>query len=141
MFRFKKYIIRLFIGFILIHSFLISANKQIDSFIYDDIYYFSISEFCDSQEYKYIYYEDKAKVAILFNDSKMTFSANSSFVQVNEQTVHLLNHVIIKDDIFYLPVNSFNILSDYYSTPTIFYNKEIIVFLIIKNSRSKIIIR
>jgi|TARA_B100001758_G_C18389624_1_gene602090 N-acetylmuramoyl-L-alanine amidase len=124
MFRFKKYIIRLFIGFILIHSFLISANKQIDSFIYDDIYYFSISEFCDSQEYKYIYYEDKAKVAILFNDSKMTFSANSSFVQVNEQTVHLLNHVIIKDDIFYLPVNSFNILSDYYSTPTIFYNKE-----------------
>ena len=27
----------------------------------------------------------------------MTFSANSSFVQVNQQTIHLLNNVIIKD--------------------------------------------
>ena len=131
MYMFKKYIIRLFIGFILIHSVLISANKQINSFIYDDIYYFSISEFCDSQEYKYIYYEDKAKVAILFDDSKMTFSANSSFVQVNQQTVHLLNNVIIKDNIFYLPANSFNILSDYYFTPTVFYNKEKNNFFII----------
>ena len=127
----KKYIIRLFIGFILIHSILISANKHINSFIYDDVYYFSISEFCDSQEYKYIYYEDKAKVAILFDDSKMTFSANSSFVQVNQQTVHLLNNVIIKDDIFYLPANSFNILSNYYFTPTVFYNKEKNNFFII----------
>tara|TARA_B100001142_G_scaffold96284_2_gene98120 strand:- start:6559 stop:7734 length:1176 start_codon:yes stop_codon:yes gene_type:complete len=127
----KKYIIRLFIGFILIHSILISANKHINSFIYDDVYYFSISEFCDSQEYKYIYYEDKAKVAILFDDSKMTFSANSSFVQVDQQTVHLLNNVIIKDDIFYLPANSFNILSNYYFTPTVFYNKEKNNFFII----------
>ena len=127
----KKYIIRLFIGFILIHSILISANKQINSFVYDDVYYFSISDFCDSQEYKYIYYEDKAKVAILFDDSKMTFSANSSFVQVDQQTVHLLNNVIIKDDIFYLPANSFNILSNYYFTPTVFYNKEKNNFFII----------
>ena len=127
----KKNIIRLFIGFILIHSILISANKHINSFIYDDVYYFSISEFCDSQEYKYIYYEDKAKVAILFDDSKMTFSANSSFVQVDQQTVHLLNNVIIKDDIFYLPANSFNILSNYYFTPTVFYNKEKNNFFII----------
>ena len=131
MYMLKKYIIRLFIGFILIHSILISANKHINSFIYDDVYYFSISEFCDSQEYKYIYYEDKAKVAILFDDSKMTFSANSSFVQVDQQTVHLLNNVIIKDDIFYLPANSFNILSNYYFTPTVFYNKEKNNFFII----------
>ena len=131
MYMLKKNIIRLFIGFILIHSILISANKQINSFVYDDVYYFSISDFCDSQEYKYIYYEDKAKVAILFDDSKMTFSANSSFVQVDQQTVHLLNNVIIKDDIFYLPANSFNILSNYYFTPTVFYNKEKNNFFII----------
>ena len=128
---FKKHIIQFFIGFILINSILISSNKQINSFVYDDVYYFSISDFCDSQEYKYIYYEDKAKVAILFDDSKMTFSANSSFVQVDQQTVHLLNNVIIKDDIFYLPANSFNILSNYYFTPTVFYNKEKNNFFII----------
>jgi len=121
---FKKYIIQAFLGFILIFSILIGSNKQIDSFVYDDIYYFSITEFCESQGYKINYYEDKAKVAILFNDFKMTFSANSSFVQVNQQTIHLLNNVIIKDKIFYLPANSFNILSDYYFTPTVFYNKE-----------------
>ena len=124
MLMFKKYIIQLFISFIIIFSTLIGSNKQINSFIYDDIYYFSITEFCESQEYKYIYYEDKAKASILFNDFKMTFSANSSFVQVNQQTVHLLNNIIIKEGNFYLPANSFNILTDYYFTPTVFYNKE-----------------
>ena len=121
---FKKYTIQFFIGFILIISPLIGLNQQINSFFYDDIYYFSIDELCKSQEYKSIYYEDKAKVAILFNDFKITFSANSSFAQVNQQTVHLLNNVIIKENQFYLPANSFNILSDYYFTPTVFYNKE-----------------
>ncbi len=60
---FKKYIIKAFIGFILILSILLGLNKQINSFVYDDIYYFSITEFCESQGYKTNYYEDKAKVA------------------------------------------------------------------------------
>jgi len=124
MLMFTKYTKQFFIGLIFIISSLIGSNKQINSFFYDDIYYFSIDELCKSQEYKSIYYEDKAKVAILFNDFKITFSANSSFAQVNQQTVHLLNNVIIKDNQFYLPANSFNILSDYYFTPTVFYNKE-----------------
>ena len=121
---FKQYTMQLLIGFILIIAPLTGSNQQINSLFYDDIYYFSIDELCKSQEYKSIYYEDKAKVAILFNDFKITFSANSSFAQVNQQTVHLLNNVIIKDNQFYLPANSFNILSDYYFTPTVFYNKE-----------------
>ena len=124
MLMFKQYTMQLLIGFILIIAPLIGSNQQINSLFYDDIYYFSIDELCESQEYKSIYYEDKAKVAILFNDFKITFSANSSFAQVNQQTVHLLNNVIIKENQFYLPANSFNILSDYYFTPTVFYNKE-----------------
>ena len=121
----------LFVGFILISSILVSSNKEISSFIYNDIYYFSIIEFCNSKGYKYIHYEDKAKVGILFNDYKMTFSANSSFVQVDQQTVHLLNNMIIVDDNFYLPANSFNNLSKYYSVPTVSYNKQKNTFSII----------
>ena len=121
----------LFVGFILISSILVSSNKEISSFIYNDIYYFSIIEFCDSKGYKYIHYEDKAKVGILFNDYKMTFSTNSSFVQVDQETVHLLNNMIIVDDNFYLPANSFNNLSKYYYVPTVSYNKQKNTFSII----------
>ena len=121
---FKKIKIQLFLYFSLLTSILICSNQFINSFFYNDIYYFSISEFCDSQDYKYIYYEDKGKVAILFDNVKMTFSKNSSFVQADKQTVHLLNAMIIQNDVFYLPVNSFNILSDYYFTPTLSHNKE-----------------
>ena len=119
----KFFKIIFFIGFILISSLLMGANKEINAFIDNDIYYFSVSDFCDAQNYKYIYYEDKAKVAIFFDNLKMTFSANSSFVQIDKQTVHLLNNMIFKDNIFYLPANSFNILSKYYFTPTVSYNK------------------
>ena len=120
-----------FIVFLLIHFLIADSSKEIDSFLYNNIYYFSISEFCDMQDYKYIYYEDKSKVAILFSNKKATFTANSSFVQVDKQTVHLLNKMLIKDNIFYLPANSFNQLSSYFQTPTLSYNKKNQSFLIL----------
>ena len=76
----KNFKIIFFIGFILISSLLMGTNKEINAFIDNDIYYFSVSDFCDAQNYKYIYYEDKGKVAILFDNVKMTFSKNSSFI-------------------------------------------------------------
>ena len=137
----KYFKIYLYIGFIFMSSILMGSNKEISSFIDNDIYYFPIIEFCDSQGYKYIHYEDKAKVVILFNDYKMTFSANSSFVQVDQQTVHLLNNMIIKDDNFYLPANSFNNLSKYYSIPMVSYNKQKNTFLIIPFVKDNIVIK
>ena len=128
----------LVIIFILMRSILIGANNQINAFSHNEISYFSIAEFCDSQDYKYIYYEDKAKVAILFNDFKMTFSSNSSFVQIDNKTVHLLNNMIIKDDVFYLPANSFNILSKYYSTPTVMYNQQKKNFSVLPFTKEKL---
>ena len=136
----KNFKIIFFIGFILISSFLMGTNKEINAFIDNDIYYFSVSDFCDAQNYKYIYYEDKAKVAIFFDNLKMTFSANSSFVQIDKQTVHLLNNMIFKDNIFYLPANSFNILSKYYFTPTVSYNKPQKTFSIIPFLADEIVI-
>ena len=120
----KYFKIQLCLVFIFLNALLISADQEISSFVNNDIYYFSIAEFCDSQDYKYINYEDKAKMALLFNKSKITFSANSSFIQVDNQTIHLLNNIIIRDNIFYVPANSFNMLSQYYFTPTVLYNNE-----------------
>ena len=119
-----------FLFFILISSLLANVNKEIDSFFYDNIYYFSIAEFCDKQDYKYIYYEDKSKVAILFGNKKATFTANSSFVQVDKQTIQLFNKMLIQDNIFYLPANSFNQLSRYFSTPIVLHNPQNQKFLI-----------
>ena len=120
----------LFIIIILIGSLLFGSSNQIESFVFDDIYYFSINEFCDVQDYKSIYYEDKSKLAIFIDDDKLTFSINSSFVKVNDTTVHLLNKVIMQNDNFYIPINSFNILSNNFSLPSTTYsstNKKVLI--------------
>jgi len=120
----------LFIIIILIGSLLFGSSNQIESFVFDDIYYFSINEFCDAQDYKSIYYEDKSKLAIFIDDDKLTFSINSSFVKVNDTTVHLLNKVIMQNDNFYIPINSFNILSNNFSLPSTTYsstNKKVLI--------------
>ena len=83
----------LFISIVIVCSTL-RANPEIDVFINNDIHYFSISQFCNAQDYKYIHYEDKSKVAILFDQYKITFSVNSSFAQVDQKTIHLLNNII-----------------------------------------------
>ena len=120
----KSYCHNFFYIFFIFISFLLSnTSKEIDSFLYDDIYYFSLTEFCDTQDYKYIYYEDKSKVAILFGNTKATFTVNSSFVQVDKQTIQLLNKMRMEDNVFYLPANSFNQLSRYFRTPTVSYNQ------------------
>ena len=119
----------LFISILIVCSTL-RANSEIDVFINNDIHYFSISQFCNAQDYKYIHYEDKSKVAILFDQYKITFSVNSSFAQVDQKTIHLLNNIIFKNDDFYLPANSFNILSNYFNLPTVNYNKNSNTFIV-----------
>ena len=115
---------KFYFSILFIMNLLFGNNLEIGSYKYNDMHYFEISEFCDIKNYKYIYYEDKSKVAILLNDQKFTFSNNSSFVQVDQQTVHMLNNMLINQDKFYLPVNSFNILAEYFSIPTLSYNNN-----------------
>ena len=87
--------------------------------ILDDIYYFSANNLCDIQEYKYIHYEDKAKLEIFFPDKRMTFSANSSFVKTDTEIFHLVNKVKLIDNIFYFPINSFSQLANKFNLPLI----------------------
>ena len=100
------------ISFLLIylsfHSILYSIqSKEIPLLQFDDIYYISASEFCESQDYDCIFYPEKGKIKIKFPDNALIFSMNSSFVNFGQDTYHMANKATLKNNQFYLPINSF----------------------------------
>lgn len=104
---------------ILLFTGYFSQSNAINSFKINDIVYFSIEEFCNVEDCNIIYYEDKSKVAVIFDNLKITFSANLSFAQVDNKTINLLNGLIIKDENFFIPANSFNLLSKNFFIPKV----------------------
>ena len=58
---FLFHIIFIFFSFF---TFLNASSQEISIFKFDQIYYFSITEFCDANDYNYIKYDDKSKIEI-----------------------------------------------------------------------------
>ena len=90
---------------------LSASSKEISMFKFDQIYYFSITEFCEANDYNYIKYDDKSKIEILFPEHRATFSLNSSFFKLDDNTAHMAQKVKYENDLFYFPINSFNSIS------------------------------
>ena len=116
--------LRILFFIFLFHSIYAQNEKNVALLILDDIYYFSANNFCDIQEYKYIHYEDKAKLELFFPDKRMTFSANSSFVKTDAEIFHMVNKVRLIENIFYLPINSFSQLANKFSLPLVTVDKK-----------------
>ena len=106
-------------SFITYYLFLITfftlsyANDsiEIELFLFDDVPYFSVEEFCQSQNYRFNYYQEKSKIDFFINDTQFIVSNNSSFVTVGDQVYHMLKMAQSLNDKFYLPLNSFIRLS------------------------------
>ena len=92
---------------ILLFSVYFAKPNDISSFKLNDIAYFSVEEFCSIEDCNIIYYEDKSKLAVIFDNIKITFSSNLSFAQVDNKTINLLNGMLIHDDKFFIQANSF----------------------------------
>ena len=104
---------------ILLFAYCFAQSNDISSFKLNDVAYFSIEEFCNIEDCNIIYYEDKSKVAVIFDNLKITFSANLSFAQVDNKTINLLNGLLIKDENFFIPANSFNLISNFFFIPKV----------------------
>ncbi len=102
---------------ILLFSVYFAKPNDISSFKLNDIAYFSVEEFCSIEDCNIIYYEDKSKLAVIFDNIKITFSSNLSFAQVDNKTINLLNGMLIHDDKFFIPANSFNLISKNFFIP------------------------
>tara|TARA_B100000945_G_scaffold114620_1_gene90963 strand:- start:36 stop:1190 length:1155 start_codon:yes stop_codon:yes gene_type:complete len=100
----KKYLLI----FILFFHYSYSQNdNQIELFIFDDIAYLSLEEFCISQDYRFNIYSDKDKIDFFINEAHITFSNNSSFVKINDKIYHMIKNAKLVDRQFYVPLNSF----------------------------------
>ena len=87
--------------------FYANEQSEIELFVFNDIAYFSLEEFCLSKNYQFNLYPDKAKIDFFINKQRITFSNNSSFVKVDNQIYHMVKSVQLVDNRFYLPLNSF----------------------------------
>ncbi len=97
----------LFIMILFMNFFYANEQSEIELFVFNDIAYFSLEEFCLSKNYQFNLYPDKAKIDFFINKQRITFSNNSSFVKVDNQIYHMVKSVQLVDNRFYLPLNSF----------------------------------
>jgi len=75
--------------------------------------YISALEYAKIQNIRTLFYEDKEKLELRFQNVKMVLSPHSSFVRVNDKTYHMYVPVIYNGNDFYIPVDPFlEILND-----------------------------
>ena len=100
----KKY---LFLFIFLFNYSYANQEIQIELFLFDNVAYFSLEEFCNNHNYKFTKYSDKSKIGFFIQDKQITFSLNSSFVKIDNKIYHMIKNVRFINDIYYIPLNSF----------------------------------
>ena len=104
---FKKLLKYIFFTFFVFNATFAKDSSQIELFIFEDIAYLSLEEFCESQELPYNVYFDKSKIEFSYENQKITFSNNSSFVKIDNQIYHMVKNILLVENKFYAPLNSF----------------------------------
>ena len=104
---FKKLLKYIFFAFFVFNAVFAKDSSEIELFIFEDIAYLSLEEFCESQELSYNLYFDKSKIELTYKNQKITFSNNSSFVKIDNKIYHMVKNIILADNKFYAPLNSF----------------------------------
>tara|TARA_B000000532_G_scaffold84692_1_gene67861 strand:- start:1417 stop:2574 length:1158 start_codon:yes stop_codon:yes gene_type:complete len=99
-----KYIFFILVSF----QFLVAEDSsEIELYIFNEIAYLSLEEFFISQDLKYNIYGDKSKIDFLFENQRITFSNNSSFVKIEDKIYHMMQNIVYVNEKFYAPLNSF----------------------------------
>ena len=83
---------------------LISKTKLYDI---NGTKYISAVEYAKTQNIPTIFYDDKEKLELRFQNVKLVLSPHSSFIRVNDETYHMYVPVIYDGNDFYIPVIPF----------------------------------
>ena len=100
----------LFYYFIFILQFIYSQENLISKTKLYDIEgtkYISALEYAKTQNILTIFYDDKEKLELRFQNIKLLLSPHSSYIKVNDQTFHMYSPVIYDGNDFYIPVDPF----------------------------------
>lgn len=108
---FKKLFLFIYLFFLtIIYSEEINKTRLYE---FNNIKYISALEYAKSQNIRTLFYEDKEKLELRFQRSKMIISPYSSFISVNNNTFHMYAPVIYDGNDFFIPIQPFiNILND-----------------------------
>ena len=105
--RFTSYFIKqLFLIFISLCSAR-NNDFQLTTHNINNIIYFDIAEFIDSQDLKSTYYNSKEKLEININSNKIFISPYSSFCKINKSIFHLTHSTLYNNNKLLVPANNF----------------------------------
>jgi len=76
-------------------------------YVINDNKYISALEYADAQKIHTIFYEDKEKLELRFQNFKLLISPHSSFIRVNENIYHMYLPVIYNGNDFFIPADPF----------------------------------
>ena len=96
--------------FLLIVTSLCHAKNsefKLKTYNINNIIYFDIAEFIDSQDLKSTYYNSKEKLEININNKKIYISPYSSFLKLNNNIFHLTHTTIYSNNKLLIPANNF----------------------------------
>ena len=85
-------------------SGLISKTKLYDI---NGTKYISAMEYAQTQNIRTIFYDDKEKLELRFQNVKLVLSPHSSFIRVNEHTYHMYIPIIYDGNDFFIPIVPF----------------------------------
>jgi len=105
--RFTSHLIKqLFFIFISLCSAK-NNDFQLTTYNINNIIYFDVAEFIDSQDFKSTYYNSKEKLEININSNKIFISPYSSFCKINKNIFHLTYSTLYHNNKLLVPVNNF----------------------------------
>ena len=95
---------------ILVFAFSFTQDEKINKtqlYNFNGKKYISALEYASTHTIRTIFYEDKQKLELRFQNYKLTISPHSSFIKINEDIFHMYLPIIFDEEDFYIPAHPF----------------------------------
>ena len=94
---------------ILLNISTVLSNNKLERSTLDKIDYIKASDLAKTYSANTIFYSDKDKLEIRLKNLKITLSAFSSFLKIDDNIYHLSSKILYIQNEFYIPLNAFSI--------------------------------
>ena len=114
--------LKIIIYYILFFQTLNGQNNVVSKtklYAINNIKYISALEYAKTHNVRTIFYKNKEKLELRFQNSKLTVSPHSSFIKINDETFHMYVPVIYDGNDFFIPINPFIEIIQYSGLPSI----------------------
>ena len=97
---------------ILLNISTVLSNNKLERSMLNNVEYIKASDLAKTYNANTIFYSDKDKLEIRLKNLKITLSAFSSFLKIDDNIYHLSSKILYIQNEFYIPLNAFSKIAD-----------------------------